>query len=173
MKKALLGLALSCALAFSGNAWASYSSTQSLSQRIDHVENPHPYPSFSQKRELSGQTTKSKIMKEFSHWSGTRYKFGGSTKKGVDCSAFIQHIYRDALNVKIPRTTSEQKFKGQRIAKKDLKVGDMVFFRGDKHVGIYIGNNQFIHSGSKTGVSIQSLDHKYYASKFTQARRIL
>lgn len=116
---------------------------------------------------------KEKILTNFNEWKGTKYKWGGNTKNGIDCSAFIKQAYQKEFNLSLPRTTSELKYKGFGVSKNNLKVGDMVFFRNNKHVGIYIGNNEFVHSGSKKGVTKSSLDKGYYAKTFTQARRVL
>lgn len=116
---------------------------------------------------------KEELLFQYAGWHGTKYKFGGTTKRGVDCSAFIGHVYKDAFNKKLPRTTKDLIHVGQKVAKKDLKVGDMVFFRKGKHVGIYLGDNKFMHSGSKSGVTISNMDKGYYAKNYYSAKRIL
>ena len=94
-------------------------------------------------------------------------------KHGIDCSGFTQAMLKDVYNTPLPRTTSEQKYIGKQISKNDLKVGDLVFFRKNHHVGIYMGNGNFIHSSTKRGVEMNTLDSGYYAKVFTQARRVL
>lgn len=114
-----------------------------------------------------------KLLAHFDKWEGTRYKLGGSTKHGIDCSGFTQAMLKDVYNTQLPRTTSEQKYIGKQISKNELKVGDLVFFRKNHHVGIYMGNGNFIHSSTKRGVEMNTLDSGYYAKVFTQARRVL
>ena len=90
-------------------------------------------------------------------------EWGGSTKRGIDCSAFMQTAFLDAYGVELPRTTSEQRYLGRQIQKHELRKGDLVFFRRNNHVGVYIGNNQFMHASSSQGVTISSLDEDYWA----------
>ncbi|OOF68253.1 NlpC/P60 family protein [Rodentibacter caecimuris] len=106
-------------------------------------------------------------------WSGTRYRMGGTTKRGIDCSAFMQAIFLEAYGINLPRSTSEQRFLGKKIAKYTLQKGDLVFFRKNHHVGVYIGNNQFMHASSSQGVTISSLDEAYWLRTYTQSRRIM
>lgn len=113
------------------------------------------------------------ILQNFSKWRGVRYRHGGSSHKGIDCSAFVQTIYYAALKRRLPRTTREQKYLGNAVAVSQLKVGDLVFFRRNHHVGIYIGNGEFIHASQKKGVTIASLNNPYFKKNYTQARHLL
>lgn len=116
------------------------------------------------------------LRREFSHWQGTPYRLGGNSKKGVDCSALVQHIYRDSFNISLPRTTKTQVKKGALVYRDQLQVGDLVFFktgRHTRHVGIYMGNNEFIHASTSKGVITSSLDNMYWKPKYWQAKRIL
>ncbi len=108
---------------------------------------------------------------------GIPYRFGGSTLFGIDCSAFVQKVF-GFFKVPLPRTAREQFSVGEDIDKNDLSIGDLVFFRTyarfPSHVGIYIGNNLFIHASSKVRrVTIDSLDEPYYLKRFIGARRIM
>lgn len=108
---------------------------------------------------------------------GLRYTRGGTSINGMDCSAFVQKIFR-IFGVELPRTTQEQFQIGYLVARHNLCPGDLVFFtRGPSgypgHVGIYIGNNQFIHTSLRRGrVEIDSLENGYFASRYLGARRI-
>ena len=116
------------------------------------------------------------LMNEYLYWEGTRYRFGGTTKRGLDCSSLVQHIYKNSFKMRLPRTTEWQVKKGVFIAKNALKVADLVFFKTGKnsrHVGIYVGDNQFLHVSESKGVKISSLDNVYWKRKYWQARRIL
>lgn len=121
---------------------------------------------------LTNKPQKHLLMSQYNKWAGTKYKYGGTTKNGVDCSAFVGHVYRDAFNIKLPRTTTELIKEGKSVKREDLRAGDMVFFRKGQHVGIYLGNNQFMHSSTKNGVMISDLDKGYYAKVYHQARRL-
>ncbi|OOF57876.1 endopeptidase [Rodentibacter genomosp. 2] len=109
----------------------------------------------------------------YNEWAGTRYRMGGSSKRGIDCSAFMQTTFLNAYGIKLPRSTAEQRYLGRKISKHELQKGDLVFFRGNHHVGVYIGNNQFMHASSSQGVTISSLDENYWARTYTQSRRIM
>jgi cell wall-associated NlpC family hydrolase len=106
---------------------------------------------------------------------GAPYRFGGSSLKGIDCSSFVQKIYR-IFDITLPRNAREQSKVGIRISREDLAEGDLVFFHTKRslgHVGIYIGNNEFVHASSKSrGVRIDSLDTPYYQKRFQRAVRV-
>jgi len=108
---------------------------------------------------------------------GAPYRLGGNSVRGLDCSAFVKKIY-EFFDVSLPRTAREQARVGVKVPKEELQEGDLVFFntrRAYGHVGIYIGNNQFVHasSGRKAReVKIDSLDKPYYNKRFVKAVRL-
>lgn len=101
---------------------------------------------------------------------GTSYQWGGTTPRGFDCSGFVQYTF--AQNGKsLPRTVAQMWRAGSRVS--SPSVGDLVFFEtrsGPSHAGIFIGNNQFIHSGASTGVTITSMSNSYWSSRYLGAR---
>ncbi|HXX81840.1 MAG TPA: LysM peptidoglycan-binding domain-containing protein [Thermodesulfovibrionales bacterium] len=104
------------------------------------------------------------------------YRFGGSTFMGIDCSGYVQKVF-GLLEVPLPRTAREQFHMGESVSKEELSMGDLVFFRTyasfPSHVGIYLGNNLFIHASSRNRkVSIDSLDAPYYFKRFIGAKRV-
>ena len=106
---------------------------------------------------------------------GTRYRFGGNSRNGLDCSSFVQHVFRD-LNINLPRTAREQFVTGEPVTSYDLQKGDLVFFRTyapyPSHVGIYLGENKMIHASSRDRkVVISSMNTPYYRSRFLGAKR--
>lgn len=109
---------------------------------------------------------------------GIRYKRGGNTpENGLDCSGFVRYVFKDAVGEELPRTSKEISKVGEHIEKKDLQPGDLVFYntlrKGFSHVGIYLGDNKFIHSPSAGGkVRIESMDLGYWKKRFNGARRI-
>lgn len=112
---------------------------------------------------------------EFEKWQGTPYKYGGNGLNGVDCSAFVQSVFYSSQQIQLPRTTEKQLLVGKKIALSDAKSGDLLFFKTskkDKHVGIYLGYQQFMHASTSKGVIISRLNNPYWASVFWQARRI-
>lgn len=107
---------------------------------------------------------------------GVPYKLGGTTRGGMDCSAYTQIVFKEN-GVSIPRTTGQQFSTGSSVAKSKLQQGDLVFFntsgRGVSHVGIYIGSNNFIHASTSQGVMISSINDPYYwGSRYIGAKRV-
>jgi len=109
---------------------------------------------------------------------GTPYKYGGnSPKKGFDCSGFVVHVFRQSLGVKLPRTTRKIRYSGKSVQKNYLRAGDLVFFNTSRrkfsHVGIYLGNNRFIHAPSSGGsVRIENMQASYWRTIYNGARRV-
>lgn len=122
------------------------------------------------------------IVQYAKKFNGTRYKYGGTTKRGMDCSGLVYTTFNDN-NVSVPRTTTDLKTFGDWVDLKEVNVGDLVFFATKKnsrkvnHVGIVTnvrpGNVEFIHASSSRGVIVSSLAEKYWYFAFVQARRIL
>lgn len=109
---------------------------------------------------------------------GIRYRFGGnSADTGFDCSGFVRAIYQDTMGHLLPRKAAEQAKVTQKIDKKELKPGDLVFFntmrRTFSHVGMYVGDGQFIHSPSRgKSVRVEDMNSSYWAKRFNGARRV-
>ncbi len=109
---------------------------------------------------------------------GVRYRWGGnSPDSGLDCSGFVRYVFQDTLGMSLPRRAEEMSRVGEKVRMSELKPGDLVFFntmrRTFSHVGIYIGDNKFVHSPS-TGstIRVDDLDSTYWEKRFTGARRI-
>ena len=108
-------------------------------------------------------------------WWATRYKYGGEDKQGIDCSAFTGKVLSLVYGVNLPRTATEQYKLVEKITKENLVEGDLVFFNtrgGVSHVGVYLGDNYFVHSSVKNGVTINSLTDDYYGKKFIGGGRV-
>lgn len=115
------------------------------------------------------------LLKSVDEWYGTRYQMGGTTKRGIDCSAFVQAVYLSAFAMSIPRTAFEQFRVTNRISAVEMREGDLVFFNttgGVSHVGIYLRNNKFIHASSSKGVTVSDLFDPYYLKRFLGVGRI-
>ena len=110
-------------------------------------------------------------------YRGVRYRMGGTTTNGIDCSGLTQAVYKK-WGMLLPRTSTEQFSKGARVLKDQLQPGDLVFFsntykHGISHVGIYVGDNKFVHAaGSGRGVIVSSLSEPYHANHYAGSRRI-
>jgi len=105
-------------------------------------------------------------------WQGTPYRYGGTTKTGVDCSGFVGSLYLDVYQKSIPRSTNEIEKVTKHINKSSLKEGDVVFFDIDgkktSHVGVYLQNGRFVHASSSKGVIISNLSNPYYQKSFNR-----
>ncbi|EPQ7199396.1 MULTISPECIES: bifunctional murein DD-endopeptidase/murein LD-carboxypeptidase [Providencia] len=120
--------------------------------------------------------TKSKIMNQYANWKGVRYRLGGTTKSGIDCSSFVQRTFIEQFGVALPRTTSEQESSGKSVNRNNLKAGDLVLFktgRRMKHVGIYIGDNKFVHASTSSGVIVSEMTNEYWSKRYYAGRRII
>ena len=119
---------------------------------------------------------KNKKMFEFiDDWYGTPYRLGGTTKKGVDCSAFSQFLFVSVYGLSIPRTAREQYNLTSRISRTQLNEGDLIFFNtrgGISHVGVYLQNNKFVHASTSGGVMISDIFDEYWAKKFVGVGRL-
>lgn len=116
------------------------------------------------------------LLRHHQQWQGTPYLLGGDNRKGIDCSAFTQNTFREQFGIEIPRTTLTQLAYGDTVAKHQLKPGDLVFFKTtankQRHVGIYLEQQIFLHASTSQGVTLSRLDNPYWASHYWTARRI-
>jgi cell wall-associated NlpC family hydrolase len=116
------------------------------------------------------------LYKAVDNWLGTRYHYGGTSHKGVDCSSLMQHLYNEAIGTEIPRTARLQHGFTKRISRADLQEGDLIFFNttgGVSHVGMYLKNDKFVHASTSRGVTISDLNENYYAKRYIGAGRVL
>jgi len=106
---------------------------------------------------------------------GVPYAFGGTSSNGFDCSGYVQHVYA-LLGLRLPRTADAQYTEGKRV-RGALVRGDLVFFEtyaaGASHVGIYVGNDEFVHASSSRGVTVSSLHERYWSARYLGAKRLL
>ena len=109
-------------------------------------------------------------------WIGTPYLYGGTTKQGVDCSAFVGHIYREVYNRNLHRVANYMQKDVTLITKSELREGDIIFFTNSKgrvsHVGIYLKDGLFAHSSTSRGVIVSRLDDSYWSQHFYKGGRI-
>lgn len=118
------------------------------------------------------------VLEKAKSLRGVRYRWGGTSRSGFDCSGFTSTVFR-SQGVRLPRTSRQQATVGARVSKGELKKGDLVFFKTNRgvrinHVGIYVGNGKFIHASSGGGrVQVNSLNEGYYQRRFATARRVI
>jgi lipoprotein Spr len=110
-------------------------------------------------------------------WIGSKYRVGGNSKNGVDCSGLAKILYQDLYQYNLPRTAREQYTITQRVKKEDLQPGDLVFFRVRSrttwHVGVYLSDGLFVHAANRrSGVITSNLDDHYYSRTFVSGGRI-
>ena len=115
------------------------------------------------------------LLNFIEEWWGTQYRYGGTNKNGIDCSSFTGKLEQEVYNNTLPRTARDQYGVCEKVDMEDLQEGDLVFFNtrgGVSHVGVYLGNNYFVHSSTNSGVTISSLADDYYNRKFISGGRI-
>jgi len=113
-----------------------------------------------------------RLLQFMDEWYGAPYRYGGNSKDGVDCSAFVSSLVSAGYGFSIPRSSRDQYAACKKIKKKDLHEGDLVFFNtkgGISHVGVFLANNKFIHASSSGGVMISDLEDKYYTKRYIAA----
>ena len=146
------------------------------------IEKPEEKTVSARKMAKKKSSTIDGILSEANTYIGTPYRFGGMTRSGIDCSAFVLSVYGSATGINLPRISSAQAQEGERVEREELEKGDLLFFqtRGSRisHVGIVQeitpkGEIKFIHASTSKGVTISSLNEKYWGLRFRFAKRIL
>ncbi|PKL82525.1 MAG: hypothetical protein CVV24_09635 [Ignavibacteriae bacterium HGW-Ignavibacteriae-3] len=159
-----------------------------LTDAEDEFDEPPPIESSIDKTNLISKidkmsdfnialTPREKILLQVIKFLDTPYKYGGNGADGIDCSAFTLQVYQNSISVDLPRSAREQYSTGEKIGKDELQFGDLVFFNTTRrsnpgHVGIYLGENKFVHASRTLGVTVSSLDEGYYKKRYVGARRV-
>lgn len=120
------------------------------------------------------------LYAQLAEWRSVEYQYGGTSKRGVDCSGFVYVTYLSQFGIPLPRTTKQQVRAGPRVSVNQLRPGDLVFFHtgwGKRHVGIYVGiyveRGRFIHASTRSGVTMSRLGSSYWKSHFWKAVRVM
>jgi murein DD-endopeptidase / murein LD-carboxypeptidase len=163
--------------------WSSCSSHKNTSRDTAHKEEPSaeaPKKISSKYAEILGVPKNNidnvPLYMFIESWYGTPYKYGGSNKKGIDCSNFTSALYNEVYHKPLKGTSSSIFEQCKTVSKEKLKEGDLVFFKIEKdkisHIGVYLQNNKFVHATTKKGVMIDDLDEAYYKKYFYKGGRI-
>lgn len=116
------------------------------------------------------------FLRQVDDWLGVRYRSGGNTKKGIDCSGFTSAVYTSYCALRIPRTAKEQYQYCQSVEMDQIRAGDFLFFktrgRSISHVGLYLGSNKFIHASVSSGVIVSDCEESYFKKRFVGVGRI-
>ena len=124
----------------------------------------------------SSRSVEVQLLEHYQDWSDTPYVLGGLTNSGVDCSGFVMLTVEETFGVELPRTTREQMQFGSRIRKRNLRTGDLIFFKTGPdtyHVGVMVGTFRFIHASVSGGVSMDRIDNSYWEDRYYLSRRII
>lgn len=131
---------------------------------------------------IKHSTSIDNILEQASTYLGTPYRYGGTTRRGIDCSAFVLSVFNEALGISLPRVAASQAQEGEHVSKSELRKGDLIFFSHGKrrisHVGIVHdvtedGEIKFIHAATSKGVTISSLNDRYWGPRYRLAKRII
>lgn len=118
-----------------------------------------------------------KLEAELHHWLNVPYRFGGNSSSGIDCSGLVYAVYKKVYGLELPRTSKSQYAYSKAIKKEEARAGDLVFFdingTGVSHVGIYMGEDKFIHASTSKGVIYSSLSNTYYLKRLVRFGRVL
>jgi cell wall-associated NlpC family hydrolase len=145
---------------------------------IQNKNNQEAYLTKLTNRTDTSVAGKDLLMMKIIELRDSPYKYGGNSKDGLDCSAFTRLVFQSTFDYNLPRSAREQYQVGLKINSRDsLQTGDLVFFNTSRrrfpgHVGIYLGENLFVHASRSLGVTISSLDEKYYTKRYVGSRRI-
>lgn len=116
------------------------------------------------------------LLEEYKKWKGTPFCYGGESSDGIDCSAFVQSMFMDALRLRVPRSTKGQAQSGYKTSRAKIEAGDIVLFKtgwSSRHSGIYLERGNFMHASTKHGVTISNLNNPYWKNSYWQTRRVL
>jgi cell wall-associated NlpC family hydrolase len=114
------------------------------------------------------------VLAQYEDWRGVRYRFGGTDYRGIDCSALVQVVFKDAFEMDLPRTSREQAKLGHPVPRVQIQPGDLLYFidRGRRHVGVAVNEHEFLHASRKKGVTLSKFDN-YWNLRLKRVRRIL
>ena len=153
---------------------------QTVSSRKSAVTSPEwTYDVGNRAGKESVPARTAELLAEARKWLGTKYRYGGHSRSGTDCSGMIMELFQKVYGLKLPRSSAQQREYCSNIGRDELQAGDLMFFdtskgrRGVSHVGLYMGNGEMIHASSSRGVIISRIDERYYTDKYHSSGRVL
>lgn len=167
-KKPLFGVALLLGVGVLGAGCSSSGATRTSPSAANQSGQGDPV------KVLRLTQVQRRIESAAQEWYGTPYKWGGSSKDGVDCSAFVKNVYEDAFAYELPRVTETQVQEGVKVPRDQIRPGDLVFFHPENeynHVGVYLGDGTFAHASSNDGVTKADMETSYWKRYYWTARR--
>jgi cell wall-associated NlpC family hydrolase len=161
---------------FSGESVNSVTPAKAVVQ-ADSLDASVQSAGLTQDKTLAGKDKGHQVAQQAFQYKGTRYRYGGTTKKGMDCSGLVARVWADLKMNKVPRASASLYKSGKPVKLSELRPGDLVFFKntykpGVSHVGVYAGNNKFVHAASRRGVTVTKLSDPYYQIHYAGARRL-
>ncbi len=152
-------------------------STLSLTPLTESFASVSPENTIAQSEPEKSSCSMRNFFGDVKQFFGIRYRFGGQTPEGFDCSGFVRFMYDRVFSMRLPRTSREMATIGKKVERSELKPGDLIFFqtKGSRinHVGIFVGNDTFVHSSLSKGITEDKLQQKYYDKRFAGAVRVL
>lgn len=149
---------------------------ESANERTEETETPPPLVMDVSTTVEDLTNVRRQLQNAHQEWKGTPYIYGGNSSNGVDCSAFTQIVFRDFFDKDLPRNTRSQLQEGSGVRRRSIQTGDLIFFKTGRkslHVGISMGNGNFLHASQSSGVMISNLGEQYWAIRYLGARRVL
>jgi cell wall-associated NlpC family hydrolase len=163
-------------------AWMSACSTP-VPQKERAVSSEQPF-SRQQSNEVSNESSRGGggsealegvLREEAAKWKGVPHKWGGQSRSGIDCSGWVIYLYQRYWGVTLPRRSQDMVKLGEAVSREALQAGDLVFFKTGvtlRHVGVFLGNNEFVHVSSRRGVTVSRIDDVYWGPRWWTARRL-
>ncbi|WP_052911489.1 C40 family peptidase [Riemerella anatipestifer] len=161
---------------YQDEAEANYVAAKTTLARVNNLETKAEI-----EKAIKHSQTIDEILNQASTYLGTPYRYGGTTRSGIDCSAFVLSVFNEVTGISLPRVAAAQAQEGEMVSKQELQKGDLVFFshgRRISHVGIVQeitedGDIKFIHAATSKGVIVSSLNDKYWGPRYRFAKRVI
>ncbi|MDY3528429.1 C40 family peptidase [Riemerella anatipestifer] len=161
---------------YQDEAEANYVAAKTTLARVNNLETKAEI-----EKAIKHSQTIDEILNQANTYLGTPYRYGGTTRSGIDCSAFVLSVFNEVTGISLPRVAASQAQEGEMVPKEELQKGDLVFFshgRRISHVGIVQeitedGDIKFIHAATSKGVMVSSLSDKYWGPRYKFAKRVI